>query len=156
MENFTKDNQANRSGGGCFPENYQRFDSCPRSDDHEKKTIARMADTMFNTVAASNGQQVLRIMKDKCSSFDKSTLETFIKRLIDDQDGLCAITGIPLQFDGKEDDDQLLCSLDRKDSDGHYEPNNLQVVCKFVNRWKNDSRDEEFRRLIDLVKSTRY
>jgi hypothetical protein len=33
---------------------------------------------------------------------------------------------------------------------GHYELGNLQVVCRFVNRRKNDGSDAEFRRLIGL------
>ncbi|HLO39926.1 MAG TPA: hypothetical protein VK176_02810, partial [Phycisphaerales bacterium] len=67
--------------------------------------------------------------------------------------GLCAITGIRLEFDGEQDDDELLCSLDRIDSNGHYEEKNLQVVCRFINRWKNSSNDAEFKRLIGLVRS---
>jgi hypothetical protein len=38
-----------------------------------------------------------------------------IDQMIDDKDGLCSISGIPLQFDGEETDKQLLCSLDRID-----------------------------------------
>lgn len=36
--------------------------------------------------------------------------------------------------------------------DAHYEPSNLQVVCRFVNFWKSDSDNEEFRRLLALVR----
>lgn len=43
-------------------------------------------------------------------------------------------------------------SLDRIDSDGHYEAGNLQVVCRFINFWKGASDDEEFRRLLELVR----
>jgi hypothetical protein len=59
---------------------------------------------------------------------------------------------IQLQHDGDDDDVELLCSLDRIDSDGHYEAGNLQIVCRFVNRWKNDGDDAAFRRLIALVR----
>jgi hypothetical protein len=58
-----------------------------------------------------------------------------------------------LEFYGEHDDIQLLCSLDRIDSAGHYEAGNLQVVCRFVNRWKGDEDDAEFRRLMGLVRS---
>lgn len=63
------------------------------------------------------------------------------------------LTGLVLQYDGEADDRALLCSLDRIDSDGHYEPDNLQVVCQFVIRWKSDSKDLEFRRLLALVRT---
>ena len=69
------------------------------------------------------------------------------KKLLKDQEGLCAITGLRLGYDGDCDDKEVLASLDRIDSDGHYEVGNLQVVCRFVNRWKNDAADMEFRRL---------
>jgi hypothetical protein len=124
--------------------------------DARKKTIFRMVDTVFSTVAGANGQQVLRTLKDKRTTFDKLALEKFVSGLIDDQDGLCAITGITLQFDDEGTDPELRCSLDRIDSSGHYEPGNLQVVCRFVNRWKNDGKDAEFRRLIELVRSNDF
>jgi hypothetical protein len=41
----------------------------------------------------------------------------------------------------------------RADSDGNYEQGNLQIVCRFINRWKSDSNDSAFRRLIELVQS---
>jgi hypothetical protein len=124
--------------------------------DARKITIFRMVDTVFSTVAGANGQQVLRTLKDKRTTFDKPALEKFVSGLIDDQDGLCAITGITLQFDDEGTDPELRCSLDRIDSSGHYEPGNLQVVCRFVNRWKSDGEDAEFRRLIELVRSNNF
>jgi hypothetical protein len=119
-----------------------------------QKTIARMASTAMATAAVSNGQEVLRTVKDKQVRFSLLDLESYIGALIDAQEGLCALTGIPLQFDAEEDDPELVCSLDRIDSDGHYEAGNLQVVCKFANRWKNNGRDADFRRLIGVVRST--
>jgi len=126
------------------------------SYDARKKAIYRMVDTAFNTVANSNGQQVLRTVKEKNTDFHAPAMEKYVAALIDDQDGLCAITGIRLQFDGEEDDAELLCSLDRIDSAGHYVAGNLQVVCRFVNRWKGASADPQFRRLMTLVRATSF
>lgn len=121
-----------------------------------QKSIWRMADTVEKTVSSANGQQVLRTAKEKNSAFDKEELMKYLSNLLDDQDGLCAITGIALQFDGTEDNQELLCSLDRIDSQGHYEPGNLQVVCRFVNRWKGASPDSDFRKLVQLVQLSRF
>jgi hypothetical protein len=44
--------------------------------------------------------------------------------------------------------------------DGHhgvpldYEPYSVAWIGRFVNRWKNDGNDDEFRRLIDTVRGT--
>ena len=79
-------------------------------------------------------------------------LEKLIASLLDLQDNRCALTGIPFQFHGPDAGKSLLPSLDRIDSNGHYEAGNLQVVCQFVNFWKGDSDNEEFRRLLMLVR----
>jgi hypothetical protein len=62
------------------------------------------------------------------------------------------LTGIPFQFHGQDVDKNLLPSLDRIDSDGHYEVGNLQVVCQFINFWKGDRDNEEICRLLMLVR----
>lgn len=49
------------------------------------------------------------------------------------------------------EDPEMLCSLDRIDSNGHYERGNLQIVCRFVNRW-SDSVDAHFRTLVAKVR----
>jgi len=46
----------------------------------------------------------------------------------------------------------MLASLDRIDSQGHYERGNLQLVCRFINFWKQASNDGDFRRLINVVR----
>lgn len=120
--------------------------------DARRRAVVRMVMTARDTVAQANGQQVLRTIKRKEIRFTTpQQFEEYVAALIASQDGLCAITGLELQFDGDHDDPALLCSLDRIDSDGHYEAGNLQVVCKFINRWKSDAKDAEFRRLIQLV-----
>ena len=113
-----------------------------------QRSVWEMVHAVKQTVVAANGQQVLRTVKNK-----EDELRRYIEALLDAQEGLCAITGIPLQYIGEADDRELLCSLDRIDSDGHYEAGNLQVVCRFVNRWKNDGDNSEFRRLIGVVRS---
>lgn len=121
--------------------------------DARQRAVTRMANTALHTTENANGQQVLRTVKNKELRFAKQQeLERYIGELVDRQRGRCAITGLELQFDDEHDDPALLCSLDRIDSGGHYEAGNLQVVCRFVNRWKNDGNDAEFRRLIDLVR----
>jgi hypothetical protein len=105
-----------------------------------------------NTVKNSYGQLVQRTVKNKELRMTSAELEKLIASLLDLQVNRCALTGIPFQFHGPEADKNLLPSLDRIDSDGHYEAGNLQVVCQFVNFWKGDSDNEEFRRLLMLVK----
>ncbi|MBR1199328.1 hypothetical protein JQ574_25350 [Bradyrhizobium sp. AUGA SZCCT0158] len=119
-----------------------------------QRSIASMAMVAKGTVAASNGQQVLRTIKNKELRIPEGNLEPYLDALLEAQEGLCAITGLQLQFLGDEDDKEMLCSLDRIDSDGHYEVGNLQIVCRFVNRWKSDDDDRQFRRLLELVRSS--
>ncbi|WP_375754299.1 hypothetical protein [Corallococcus exercitus] len=119
----------------------------------KRRAVVRMAMTAIGTTASSNGQQVLRTVKNKELRFaSQHELEGYISALVDSQDGLCALTGLRLQYDGESDDPELLCSLDRIDSSGHYEAGNLQVVCRFANRWKSDGDDASFRRLLQLVR----
>lgn len=117
-----------------------------------ERTIWRIVATVKGTVAAANGQMVERVLKNKELTMPESELEKLIGDLLDDQDGLCNISALPLQLDGEETDKQMLCSLDRIDSSKHYEKDNLQLLCRFVNKWKSADEDAEFRRLMDIVK----
>ena len=116
-------------------------------------TAARMADTAWQT-ALQSGQLSLTQAKDKDFAFaSKRELELYTLELMKAQENLCALTGLEMVLDGQEGDSELRCSLDRIQSNGHYEPNNLQVVCKFANRWKGASDDEGFRRLIEMLRN---
>jgi len=57
----------------------------------------------------------------------------------------------PLHTDGVMGDDEMKASLDRIDSNAHYEAGNLQVVCRFINRWKGADSNSQFKRLIERV-----
>ncbi|MAD53155.1 MULTISPECIES: hypothetical protein [unclassified Idiomarina] len=113
----------------------------------------RMAHTALKTTQQANGQLQERSVKNKEFRFrNELELEQHIVDLIDLQDGVCVLTGLPLEMDEVHGDSELFCSLDRIDSDGHYEAGNLQVVCRFANRWKGSSDDDNFRRIIALIK----
>jgi hypothetical protein len=121
-----------------------------------KRAAYRMATMAMSTAATSNGQDVTRTLKNKEFRFgSESELQEYLEALLVAQDHCCAITSLPLGLDGECADMEMLCSLDRIDSDGHYETGNLQVVCRFVNRWKSDSSDAEFRRLIRVLQSNK-
>ncbi|MFC6641107.1 hypothetical protein [Sulfitobacter profundi] len=79
-------------------------------------------------------------------------LDKLIRYLLKIQEDRCAITGLSFQFQGAQTDNNMLPSLDRIDSNGHYAKDNLQIVCRFINFWKQASDDAEFRRLLGLVR----
>lgn len=116
-------------------------------------SIIEMRDSVLNTVRNANGQLVERRLKNKELRMSSIELERLIKSLLDLQGDCCALTGIRFHFHGPEADVNLKPSLDRIDSSGHYEHGNLQIVCRFVNFWKADDDNEEFKRLLNLVRA---
>ena len=127
-------------------------DTLERAPSGRKMSVIEMRNSVENTVRISNGQIVERRIKNKELRMNVAELGKVIAELLDRQGGRCALTGIPFHFRGSEADSNLLPSVDRIDSDGHYETDNLQIVCRFVNSWKSDTSDEEFRRLLLLVR----
>ncbi len=120
--------------------------------DARQKAILNMVISAQDTARNSNGQTVQRVLKNKEFRFpDRQTAERYVSDLMGANGDLCALTGVPLRYDAEAPSD-FRPSLDRKDSSGHYEPENLQVVCWFVNRWKNDGDDASFRSLIEVVR----
>lgn len=114
----------------------------------------RMTATALKTTKQSNGQLEERKLKNKEFRFrNELELEAHIIALIEAQEGLCALTEMPLEMDEANGDKEFFCSLDRIDSDGHYEAGNLQIVCRFANRWKSDSDDNNFRSIINRIRS---
>jgi hypothetical protein len=118
--------------------------------DAKFKAVWAMADQAEKTANQSYGQTVERTVKNKDLRLSKKALIEHLNDLLNQTDDRCAITGLLLEFEGS--DVQLRPSLDRIDSNAHYEIGNLQVVARFINFWKRDTEDTEFRRLIALVR----
>jgi len=121
------------------------------------RSITNMRMSILGTVSQSRGQTVARNiqMKVKDLGFDSDqALDAYLRERMKIQGDRCALTGIPFHFHGNPGADKfLLPSPDRRDSDGHYAPGNIQVVCQFANFWKRDMKDEEFMRLLTLVRN---
>ena len=116
-----------------------------------EKSIVEMRQSVENTVRNANGQAVERIVKNKELRMTAAELTKLIRSLLDRQGNCCKLTRIPFHFAGPGADDKLRPSVDRIDSNRHYEADNLQIVCQFVNSWKSDSENKEFKRLLALV-----
>ena len=117
-----------------------------------EKSIAAMRSAVEDTVRNARGQIAERRVKNKELRMNGAALEKLIACLLDLQGNRCALTGIPFHFHGPDANRNLRPSVDRIDSDGHYEAGNIQIVCQFINFWKSDTRDDEFRRLLMLVR----
>lgn len=144
----------NSSGKAILTGDTQNAPGTEHRSRRRMDAIERMALTAAQTAAAANGQSILSRKKRKDILLDPARLRNYITDLLESQKGLCAITGLALEFDEISHDQALLCSLDRIDSSKHYEPGNLQIVCRFVNKWKGAESDIEFRRLVKLLRST--
>lgn len=113
---------------------------------------ARMARTMLQTVAQANGQIVESRMKVKNTTLGLTDCEALLRQKMGEQEDRCALTGLALGYDGDCDDPEMLASLDRIDSNGHYTPDNVQIVCRFINRWKKADADELVLRLLGKLR----
>lgn len=110
---------------------------------------ARMVATAESTILQSSGDPALKSIKVKqCGFGSREEFERYVLGLIVTQGGRCAISELPLQRDDSYSDAEMLASLDRIDSAGHYAPGNLQVVCRFINRWKGADDNALFLRLL--------
>ena len=79
----------------------------------------------------------------------------FLLKLLQDQNGKCALTGWDLEFtrggDFGSGTNPLGCSIDRKDNLVGYVPSNVQLVCWKANKIKNSLSDAEFKELCKAV-----
>jgi hypothetical protein len=117
------------------------------------KAIYRIAQTAFITTRSADGRKIESVSKIKNMGFtSQSELENYLKKLAADQDYHCALTGLQLNRGDDEENSEMNISLDRIDSNGHYELGNLQIVCKFSNRWKGAGDNVVFLNLIEKIR----
>jgi len=64
-----------------------------------------------------------------------------VELLLYRSNGKCAISGTPIVFAATMDN---VASIDRKDSNGHYTLDNVQVVSKMVNKMKMEFSTDRF------------
>lgn len=143
---------ADLSGWSGSPNEQNTGSKSADRNESRRDSISEMVKNTLETVKHSNGQQVSQTKRNKELRMSRQELEEHISELIEKQDDKCAISDLALQYRGQETDKNMLASLDRIDSDGHYEKGNLQVVCRFINFWKKDSENEEFCRLLKLLR----
>lgn len=114
-------------------------------------TVAlRMLQTVISTCAQSGTQSVAVSKRKELRFRDNQHFLDHVTVLLEQSEGRCALSQVRLDLSGGRL--ELSPSLDRKRSDGHYEPENLQIVARFVNRWKSDMSDEEFLALLETVR----
>ncbi len=116
------------------------------------KSILEMKYSTLQTVKRATGRTREQSTKVKELRMTEEQLEGLLRHLMTQQEDRCALTGLPFQFRGTHEDENMLPSLDRIDSSGHYEAGNLQIVCRFINFWKQDADNEEFKRLLMCVR----
>lgn len=120
-------------------------------EDAFQDAISRIRQTVRN----SNGQLVERRMKNKeLHGFPSDdAFRGKLRQLWDYQNGRCRLTGVPMLLRKPRGGHGHLCmSVDRIDSDGHYEPENIQLVCRFANLWKGTMADAVFLELVRQVR----
>lgn len=77
----------------------------------------------------------------------------YITELLESQNGMCAVTGLLMNYDchNRKKANPFKASLDRIDSNKGYSKDNVRFVCWAVNQMKADRTDEEFAYWIKTV-----
>jgi hypothetical protein len=83
---------------------------------------------------------------------DRAVLIDWLKTQYSKQEGLCAVSGEPLELTiGARATNGRKCSPDRQDSNKGYEPSNVWLVCWWVNQMKLDMPMTTFWKRIDIL-----
>lgn len=117
-----------------------------------EKSLIAMRISIEQTISNSNGQLTDQRIKNKELMMTNPELEKLLNDLLVNQEDRCALTGIQFDHHSPNGNKNLFPSPDRIDSNGHYEKGNLQIVCRFINFWKRASDNEDFKKLLMLVR----
>jgi hypothetical protein len=87
---------------------------------------------------------------------DRAVLIDFLKAQYSKQEGLCAVSGEPLELAiGSKATNGNKCSPDRRNSNRGYEPGNVWFVCWWVNQMKMDMPMITFWKRVDILAKRR-
>jgi hypothetical protein len=73
----------------------------------------------------------------------------WLRDRLEEIEHLCEVTGVPLEYD--QDTSPWQPSLDRKDSNGGYTRDNVQVVCHIYNNAKHTFAHQEVLQLAEAL-----
>lgn len=99
-----------------------------------KESRQRITSTLSGRVRAS-------VKKTRTRNKESTITEEDVYRLLEKQNGLCALSGVPL--DTKINNPYTM-SIDRIDPSKGYTPDNIQLLCWAVNKMKMDFSQEDF------------
>lgn len=129
--------------------------------DPEGYAAARRRASQRHRIRLKNGQGTIRqylhalLHHTRCSNsarkrkVDMSITIDDLLSLWKKQKGICALSRLQMTF---KTNNLLSVSLDRKDSAGHYTPDNIQFVCRWVNLGKGNRTDAEMRSVIKMLR----
>jgi hypothetical protein len=84
-----------------------------------------------------------RLLQTRSTSRKALSIE-FLLSLFEEQGGKCALSGIELTRISGKGQVETNASLDRIDPKGGYVPDNVRLVCGFVNSFRGTSSDKQF------------
>ncbi len=112
--------------------------------------VGRMAKTIIRTATHATGEAVLRAGKIKNSVLNETEWQLQLREILLAQNYRCAITGRTLEIKGVGNP-WLEASADRIDSNGHYTPDNIQIVSKAANMAKGATPPETVDAFFDAL-----
>ena len=123
------------------------------------RTFSALENTIYDamlrirsTVAKADGRIFEKSSKVKNLTVPEEEFRLFLRRLYDEQGGLCMLTGLRMLLNGEDGAGDFRLSVDRINSNGHYDPSNVQLVCRFANFWKSNSDNSRFKELVQIVR----
>jgi len=75
----------------------------------------------------------------------KSLTVRILNDILQEQDGLCALSGVPLTRITGYGVISTNASIDRIKAGGDYTKDNIRLVCSYVNSFRGNLSDEQFR-----------